>query len=755
MMTVADYIAGFLVSKGVKFLFGFQGSAMLKMLEATQETGKVTYVQGFNEQASAFAADAYARITNKIGVTIATSGPGAVNLIGGIADAFFDSVPLFVLTGQDYLRNIAAKGQARQGGFQDMDIVSMVKPVTKYAVLLDNPENVRYTLEKAFHYATTGRKGSVLIDVPIDVQFAQIDESRLRTFIPKKKEETTEINFKKIIELLEKSHRPVILAGGGIRQAEACRELKDFAGTTKIPVMTTLNGIDAYDDITGFSGLYGNTAANLALLNADLILALGTRFSVKQIGRTKNAYAPNANVIHVDIDDNESDRTFMKESLFVKADIKAFLNGLNKQNISLTCDNWNKQVKEWSDCYADSVCAYGFDVDPVSFVRAVVKAMPEKSVAAADVGANQMWTAQAFRSEDGKRLLNSAGFGAMGFALPAGIGAFYATGKAATVLTGDGGFQMNLQELNTLSLLRPAVKVFVFNNSALGLMLDVQKRYYHNHFYGNNPREFSCPDLKKLADTFNLKFLKITSVADFSKIEEVYKDNEPWLIDVRIDKDTPVLNRYDDPALRKRIYLDFDGTLINSQGRLYRLFKELCPECDLTEDEYNAIKRSRVSQKALLKDRYGYTDEQIAAFHQKWMDKVEETERVETDFPCAGMTDFLEKLSKNNDLYLVTNRQRKELVHSQIEKFDWTSFFKGLLITEGKKSKAELIRSMTEPLPCDVLIGDTGEDVKCARELDIHSIAVCWGILNKEVLSEYDPDFIAERIEDLDLCSFL
>lgn len=755
MMTVADYIAAFLVSKGVTHLFGFQGSAMLKMLDATQETGKIKYVQSFNEQASSFAANAYARLNNEIGVAMATSGPGAVNLIGGIADAFFDSVPLFVITGQDYLRSIDAKGRARQGGFQDMDIVSMVRPVTKYAVLLDDPQNVRYELEKAFYYATTGRMGSVLVDVPIDVQFAPVDETRLKGFTAEEAGKTDEIDFEAVIDLLEKSRRPVILIGGGIRTARACAELKDFADKTKIPVVATLNGIDAYDDITGFSGLYGNTAANLALLNADLILALGARFSVKQIGRTKNAYAPDAKVVHVEIDDSENDRTFMKETLSVKADVKAFLAGLNGRKISLTCGDWIKQVKEWRLCYADSACAEGFDLDPVRFVRAVVGAMPEKSAATADVGANQMWTAQAFRSEGGKRLLNSAGFGAMGFALPAGIGAFYATGKAATVLTGDGGFQMNLQELNTLSLLRPAVKVFVFNNSALGLMLDVQKRYYHNHFYGNNPQEFSCPDLKKLADTFNLKFLKITSAADFSKIAGVYEDNEPWLIDVRIDKDTRAANRYDDPALRRRIYLDFDGTLINSQGRLYRLFKELCPECDLTEDEYNAVKRSRVSQKALLKDKYGYTDEQVADFHRAWMDKVEEKERVETDFPCAGVTTFLEKLLKTNDLYLVTNRQKKDLVRFQIEKFGWTAFFKDLLVTEGKASKAELIRFAVTPMPCDVLIGDTGEDVKCARELGVHAVAVAWGILNKDVLSEYDPDFIAERIEDLDHCSFL
>jgi len=749
MITVADYIADFLVSKEVKYLFGFQGSAMLKMLEATQKTGKIRYIQGFNEQASSFAANAYARINNKIGVVMATSGPGAVNLIGGIADAFFDSVPLFVITGQDYLRNVAFRGQARQNGFQDMDIVSMVKPVTKYASLLDNPENVRYELEKAFYYATTGRKGSVLIDVPIDIQFAQIDENKLKGFTPEQAEQTKNFDCEATIDLLKESKRPVMLIGGGIRTADACSELREFADKTKIPVIATLNGIDSYDNITGFSGLYGNTAANLALLNADLILALGARFSLKQIGRTKNAYAPDAKVIHVEIDDSENNRTFMQETLSVKTDVKVFLTELSKQEISLTCEDWIKQVEDWRECYADSVCTHDFDLDPVRFVRAVAEVMPQESVATADVGANQMWTAQAFRSTKGQRLLNSAGFGAMGFSLPAGIGAFYATEKAATVFTGDGGLQMNLQELNTLSLLRPSVKVFVFNNSSLGLMRDVQKRYYNNQFYGNNPQEFSCPDLEKLSYAFNLKFLKITSESDFAKIAEVYTDDEPWLIDVQINEDTPVANRYDDKALRKRIYLDFDGTLINSQGRLYRLFKELCPECDLSEEEYNTLKRTRITQKDLLKNRYHYSDEQAETFHKMWMEKIEEKERIETDFPCEGVTDFLEKISKNNDLYLVTNRQNKDLVIYQIEKFGWKRFFKDLLVTEGKKSKQEIILSAVKPLPFDILIGDTGEDIKCAKALGIKSIAVTWGILNETVLKEYKPNYLVYDIKEL------
>ena len=204
-----------------------------------------------------------------------------------------------------------------------------------------------------------------------------------------------------------------------------------------------------------------------------------------------------------------------------------------------------------------------------------------------------------------------------------------------------------------------------------------------------------------------------------------------------------------------KVFFDLDGTLINAQKRLYQLFKELCPECNLTEEEYNTLKRARISQKVLLKEKYNYNDSQIEIFHKIWMEKIEEKERIETDFPYVGTTILLKKLSQNHELYLVTNRQKKELVYCQIEKLGWKMFFKNLLITEGKESKANLIRSTTVPLHCNVLIGDTGEDIKCAKELNIHSIAVCWGTLSKKILSEYTPDFIVERMEDFDQCPFL
>lgn len=549
MMTVADYIADFLVKKGVRHIFGFQGSAMLKMLDAIVGTGKIEYIQNFNEQASSFCADAYARIKNDIGVAIATSGPGAVNLIGGIANAYFDSVPAFFITGQDYLSVLQSRGAARQNGFQDMDIVSMVQPVSKYAVTVQNPLDIRYELEKAYHLATSGRKGPVLIDVPVDIQFAQIDETKLRGFsaLPQKTEEATEIS--EIIEALKNARRPVILAGGGIRQAGAAEDLKLFAQKTQIPVVATLNGIDAYDDILGFAGLYGNSEANLAILNADLLLVFGARFAVKHTGKKKELYNKAAKIVRVEIDDTEIDRTFIKNDICIKCDIKKFLQTITDRCFPVDCLPWRKQIEEWKSRYADTICLAPQYVCPVSLIRAISQRLQPQQIVTADVGANQMWTAQALRNKNGGRLLNSSGFGAMGYALPAAIGASALSRLPVIALTGDGGLQMNLQELNTLSLRRCNVKCFIFNNNNLGLMRDTQIRYYESHFYGNNAKEFSCPDIALLAQTYKLNYTSLNDNTEFEKLEQILSDGEPWLIDVKIDLNTAVLNRYDDKAL--------------------------------------------------------------------------------------------------------------------------------------------------------------------------------------------------------------
>ena len=753
-MTVSDYIAFFLVSKGVKHIFGFQGSAMLKMLDSIEKTKSISYIQNYNEQASAFCAGAYARVTNNIGIALATSGPGATNLITGIADAFCDSVPVLFLTGQERISLIKTRGKARQNGFQDVDIVSMVKPVTKYAVLLDDPENIRYELEKAFYLATSGRKGPVLIDVPLDIQFMKVDENIIRPFYISSKETQDLSCLSEIVIKIKKAKRPLILAGGGVRSSGTENLLQDFCKKTNIPVVTTLNGRDVCTHALGFAGLYGNTVANLALLNADLLLVFGARMASQHTGKERQSYNVNGEIIRIDIDRYEFGHSFIKEDISIPCDLNSFFEKILPLIDHTEFKTWNEKISLWNKLYSDQLSNTRKDMNPIKVIRCVLEKIAQNAVVTVDVGENQMWVAQAFKSGKNTRFLSSSGFGSMGFSLPAAIGASFVSDQIIA-FTGDGGLQMNLQELNTLSLLRRNVKCFVFNNGCLGLMRSIQKKFYNSRFYGNTSEVFSCPDLRKLASVYNIKFICVKTDGDLKKIDQVLCNDEPWLVEVKIDPEIRAMNRYDDPALRKKIFLDFDGTLINSQDRLYYLFKELCPSCNLSKEEYKAIKRSRVSQKKILKDKFGYTDGQIEIFKEKWMNKVEEKQRIENDFPFEGITSFLERISKKGELYLVTNRQKKDLVIYQLKKFGWVGFFKNVLVTEGKQSKTQLIRSVTDPLPYDVLIGDTGEDINCAKELNIFSIAVCWGTLSKKVLSDYKPNYIVERISDLDNCTIL
>ncbi len=549
MVTVASYVAQFLKKHNIDYLFGYQGSAMLKMLDEIVGAG-VSYVQNFHEQASSFSADAYARINGNIGVAIATSGPGAVNMIGGISDAYFDSVPVMFITGQDYLKNLTAGNGARQNGFQDMDIVSMVSTITKYAVMLDDPKMIRFELEKAFYYATTGRKGPVLIDVPIDLQFKEVDETGLQGFIPDFSSCNSSIPdnvLEDIVKLIENSEKPVILVGGGIRGAGAVSNLNAFIEKTNIPVVSTLNGLDVTEKTVGFTGLYGNTEANLALKNADLILALGTRFAQQHTGKQKELYNTTAKVIHVDIDKTEPGRTFIKPEISVVADLSDFLQAINQNNIHVAVNAWNETIEGWKQKYKDTVCRSDKCVDPILLIREISKYSSKGAVYTSDVGANQMWVAQGLRLKQGQRLLNSSGYGSMGFSLPAAIGASYLKSEVIAFM-GDGGFQMNIQELNTLSLRRNNVKCFIFNNNILGLMRNLQKNYYSNHFYGNNEREFCCPDIKKLADAYQLDYMRLNTNDDLRKIEEMLIKKGPCLVDVQIDINLTPLTKYEDEA---------------------------------------------------------------------------------------------------------------------------------------------------------------------------------------------------------------
>ncbi|MDJ0625427.1 MAG: thiamine pyrophosphate-binding protein [Candidatus Caenarcaniphilales bacterium] len=556
-MIVAEFIANFFVEKEIKHIFGFQGGAILKILDYMISSGKIEYIQNYHEQASSFCADAYARITGKIGAAIATSGPGATNLINGIVNAQFDSVPCIFITGQDYTQNIKKPKGVRLNGFQDLDIVQMVKPVTKYAATIYDPKKIKYELQKAYHLAISGRPGSVLLDIPIDIQFAEIQENELEVFDKFSEFQNELSKIDEFFKLLQSSSRPTILIGGGIRTAKATKELKEFAELSQIPVVTTLNGIDCLEGAFSFSGLHGNTFANLALYNSDLILVLGSRLGQRQVGKKREKYAKNAKFIHVDIDRIELNRA-VKEDLSIVADVKVFLSEVNKiikkEKVFIPdFSSWFQQISDWKEKHSGNTHLNKKSLDPVVFLKKLFPSFEENAIFVSDVGHNQMWVAQAVQIKGEQRLLNSTGFGSMGYALPASIGAKFAKPNSQVVcFTGDGGLQMNMQELLLISQKRLDIKCIVFNNNTLGMMREVQERYFNSHFFGSNSKDFICVDLLKLAATYDLGYLKISEEKDIEKMKDVLQQKDPYIIDLRLSKDSLLLNRYDESDVFER-----------------------------------------------------------------------------------------------------------------------------------------------------------------------------------------------------------
>jgi acetolactate synthase-1/2/3 large subunit len=547
-MNVANYVANFLVAKGVVHVFGYTGSAMLKLVHEMVATDKIEFIHNYHEQGSAFCADGYSRITGKLGVAVATSGPGATNLITGIVNANLDSIPTLFITGQDYKANITNYNGARQNGFQDLDIVSVVRSVTKYAVLVTDPNRIAYELEKAYYYATEGRSGAVLVDIPIDVQFAEIDPESLDHFVCAKLEPSSQFNEEEIVSLLQGSRRPVILVGGGVRLAHAHGLVNQLVKQTNIPVVSTLNGLDVVEGNYGFGGIYGNTSANLAIQNSDLIVALGVRWGNHHVGKSPNKYT-SARIIHVDIDIVELRRIFANE-LGIKAHLATFLEWLLTvlQKVDLpNYSEWHEIIHGWALKYCANPCVNHNGLDPVRVVELMQPLLSTDAILTNDVGQNQMWVAQAFRTKSGHRLLNSVGLGSMGFSLPSAIGAkIAAPGKQVVAFMGDGGLQINLQELMLVGLRKLGVKCVVFNNRTLGMIREVQGRHYQARFHGANPSEFGCPNLKMLAQTYGLGYRLVESMENIATLGDVFSDDLPYIIEVPLDLDTKLTNRYDE-----------------------------------------------------------------------------------------------------------------------------------------------------------------------------------------------------------------
>ena len=539
---ISDYIIEFLLSKNINKTFGYIGGAIAHIYHSIDKYKEMEIINCIHEQGAGFAAEGYARITGKSGVAFATSGPGATNLITPIGSCYFDSVPTMFITGQVNTYEYKYDKPVRQIGFQETDIVSIIKPIVKYAVMVDKVEDIRYELEKAYYLSQEGRKGPVLVDIPMNIQRTEVDISSLKSFFDSNEYFELENNKKEknnvdeVINLLKESKRPIVLIGGGVRLSNANVELLNYVEKYSIPVVYSLMGKDAisedYKYNLGLIGSYGNRYGNLALANSDLILVLGSRLDTRQTGTSLDTFAREAKIIQVDVDKNELGSK-IKIDIEINSDVKDFIATLNKYEINIDITEWLKKLKEYKNKFSSTV---GFDNNlkiPNYVVSIISKYLQDEDICV-DVGQHQMWTAQSLNIKATQRVLFSGGMGAMGFALPASIGACIGSNKRTVVIAGDGGIQMNIQELEVINRRKLPIKIFVLNNKNLGMVRQFQELYFDKKYLGTID-DYSVPNFVDIAKAYAIKARKIDNISKLEiELKDIFSSNEPELINIEL-----------------------------------------------------------------------------------------------------------------------------------------------------------------------------------------------------------------------------
>ncbi|MBR4127196.1 MAG: thiamine pyrophosphate-binding protein [Alphaproteobacteria bacterium] len=541
-MKVSDYIAAFIKEQKIDTVFGYIGGMVAHLVDSISKTDGLEMVNGITEQGAGFAADGYARQTGKVAIAISSSGPGALNLLTPLADCFFDSIPAVFITGQVNTYEYKKYPQLRQSGFQETDIVSVAEPITKYCQRITKPENIRYELEKAFYIAQSGRKGPVLLDIPMDMQRQDVDVLKLEGFCKEEKTETADDAIDEMIRLLKKSSKPVILVGNGVRQSHSEEKLRAFLDKTGIPCVASLLGKDAIDNdypyYLGGIGTYGNRNANLSLMNSDVLLVLGARLDILQTGSHPENFAPDAHIIQVDNDQKELDSLKVKK-IKVFSDIGRVVDVLNGTSFDFQIDDWKKTCLELKDKYPSEISVTGKQLLPNMLIKKISKHCPEKWTVTADVGQNQMWVFQSAKVKKQNRFLFSGGLGSMGFSLPAAIGVAAAGGKVLSV-SGDGGFQMNLQELEVIARRKLPVKMIIFNNHSLGMIRNFQSLYF-NGKYPSSQEDYSAPDFSKVANAYGIKAqTKAANDIDDDVLRGFFETEEAELLEIALPVGTTV-----------------------------------------------------------------------------------------------------------------------------------------------------------------------------------------------------------------------
>lgn len=540
-MSGAEILIECLKKEGVKHVFGYPGGVVLNIFDVLYDEKQLKLILTRHEQGAVHAADGYARVSGKVGVAIVTSGPGATNTVTGLATASMDSIPLVVFTGQVPTMLIG------NDAFQEADIVGITRPCTKHNFLVKDVKDLARTVREAFHIASTGRPGPVLIDLPKDVtagtcEFIWPKEVTIKGYNPKY--EGNKWQMKQAANEIIKSKRPVIMAGGGVILSDASKELKELAELTKIPVTMTLMGLGGFPGTNklsmGMLGMHGTYCANMAVQKSDLIIGIGVRFDDRVTGRTKD-FAPGAKIVQIDIDPTSIRKT-IRVDVPVVGDVKHVLKGIIKElkesneQWSAVRNSWLKQVGAWQK---ERPLDYEHDskvIKPQFVVEKIYELTKGDAVICTEVGQNQMWAAQFYKYDKTRRWLSSGGLGTMGYGFPAAIGAQMAMPDATVFdIAGDGSIQMNIQELATAVINKLPVKVAILNNRFLGMVRQWQELFF-NERYSHTDLDV-VPDFVKVAEAYGAVGLRAKTTAEVVPvIKEALKiKDRPVFMDFVVD----------------------------------------------------------------------------------------------------------------------------------------------------------------------------------------------------------------------------
>ena len=561
-MKVSDYIANFL-SERTQFVFGGQGGSVVHLVNSIDKNKKISFIPGQNEQASSMAADAYYRVSGKLGVAIGTSGPGIINLLQGMACSFFDSIPSLFISGAPVVKQIRKNKNIRQIGFQEMEVADLVKPITKYAVLIKDPNKIRYEFEKAINIAYSGRMGPVLIDLPDDLQRMDINPKLQKKYKIKKNKRIINVenlnkNINKILNLLKKSHKPLLVIGNGIKISNSENLVKKLIKKNNIPYAPTWACVDMFksDDKlnAGTFGVAATRYGNFAIQNSDLLIILGARLSPQLLGSDPLKFSPKSRKILIDIDKFEfKNHRLPKINVKINYDVKEVLKQLIKKKLPKNQNyySWIKKInyykKNFPICLKSNFKNSKY-VDPYAFFNELSKVTKQDDVIIPDASANLIWSMQGFKILKKQKIFTALNHSPMGYSVPASVGAFFANKKRNIIaIIGDGSMQMNIQELETIKHYKVNVKIFIINNQGYGLIKQTQDTWLNSYYSGVDKKSgLSLPNFISVAKAYKIKTMKLRQNSNLkNKISKALKIKGPIVIDVLVDPKAKVKPKID------------------------------------------------------------------------------------------------------------------------------------------------------------------------------------------------------------------